>query len=331
MNGLDRGFRGLEIRCSIPLSYGPSEPAAFILPALPTSLIFTIDFLRWTICLLCSTLLMRLLPAAVDNPARKANLRFTNGESGRSPGLAILQNHAAAALTSGGQQSLKGGSVSDKKMVVTLRTVAERVGLAPCSVSAVLNKTPASLVIPQRTKDRIFRAVAELNYQPNFSARSLRTKRTHMLAVISNDFGRAPVAQVVAGMERMLRHRGYLLALGVLDRPSEWTRLSPQLCQRGVEGVMAIGVTLPRELTLPAVSVHLGCLNFEEAFTPGPLAEDAGARLRELGESAAETVLSKIENKSAPRRTRIVFRPPHAAFTFPGAGLAGPAEQPHAD
>ena len=34
--------------------------------------------------------------------------------------------------------------MSDKKAVVSLRTVAERVGLAPCSVSAVLNRTPAS-------------------------------------------------------------------------------------------------------------------------------------------------------------------------------------------
>jgi len=218
--------------------------------------------------------------------------------------------------------------VSEKKSVVTLRTVAERVGLAPCSVSAVLNKTPASLAIPQHTKDRIFRAAAELNYQPNISARSLRTKRTHMVAVISNDFGRAPVGQVVAGMERMLRRRGYLLALGVLDRPSEWTHLSLQLHQRGVEGVLAMGVSLPRELTLPAVSVHLGCLNLEEPLAQGPLAENAGAWLRELGESAAETMLSKIENKSAPRRTRIVFRPPEASFTFPGAGLGFPVENP---
>ncbi|MGO9084589.1 MAG: LacI family DNA-binding transcriptional regulator [Candidatus Sulfotelmatobacter sp.] len=211
--------------------------------------------------------------------------------------------------------------MSEKKMVVTLRTVAERVGLAPCSVSAVLNKTPASLAIPQHTKDRVFRAAAELNYQPNFSARSLRTKRTHMVAVISNDFGRVRVGQVVAGMERMLRRRGYLLALGVLERPSEWTRLSLQLYQRGVEGVMVMGVSLPRELTLPAVSVHLGCLNLEEPLAQGPLAEDAGAWLRELGESAAQTMLSKIENKSAPRRTRIVFKPPHTAFGFPGTGL----------
>ena len=55
---------------------------------------------------------------------------------------------------------------------VTLKTVAERVGLAPCSVSAILNNTEASRAIPQRTKDRVYRAASELNYRPNYWARS---------------------------------------------------------------------------------------------------------------------------------------------------------------
>jgi hypothetical protein len=205
--------------------------------------------------------------------------------------------------------------VSDKKTVVTLRTVADRVGLAPCSVSAVLNGTPASMAIPQPTRDRVFRAAAELNYQPNFSARSLRTKRTHIVAVVSNDFGQSAVGQVVAAMERTLRRRGYLLALGAIDRPSEWASLSAQLHQRGIEGVVAVGASLPRELELPSVSVHFGDLNLQQ-----PMAADSGSRLSELGESAAEAILSKIENptvptaaaKAAPRRTRIF---PQLAFS----------------
>jgi len=191
--------------------------------------------------------------------------------------------------------------VPDNKAVVNLRTVAERVGLAPCSVSCILNKTAASLAIPQRTRDRVLRSAAELNYQPNFSARSLRTKRTHMVVVISADFGRPNVGPVVAGMERLLRERGYLLAIGAVGSPSEWTSLSVQLNQRGIEGVIALDANLPHELQLPSVSLHLGGLNM-----PQPLTEDVRAWLAGLGESAAKTVLAKIETKDAPRRTRIV-------------------------
>lgn len=214
--------------------------------------------------------------------------------------------------------------MSTVKIVANLRTVAERVGLAPCSVSAVLNNTPASRAIPQQTKDRVFQAAAELNYRPNLSARSLRTKRTHMVAVISDDFGRENVGRVVAGMERFLRQRGYLLALGALDRPSEWTNLSVQLRQRCIEGVITVGVSLPRELLLPAVSVHLGYLD-----VPEPAEAETNRWLEELGESAAEAVLTKIETKVetnvALRRTRILPKPPRACFAVQHASVAIPA------
>jgi len=182
--------------------------------------------------------------------------------------------------------------VPEKRPVVNLRTVADSVGLAPCSVSAVLNNTPASLAIPQHTKDRVFRAAAKLNYRPNLSARSLRTKRTHLIAVVSDNFGREQVAHVVAGMERRLRRKGYLLAMAALDRPSEWAALSVHLNQRGVEGIIAVGAKLPRDLDLPLAQVDLGCVNLGDSN-----AEDARLRLTGLGEFAAEAVMAKIESR----------------------------------
>ena len=93
-----------------------------------------------------------------------------------------------------------------RKDQITLKSVAERAGLAPCSVSAVLNNTPASRSIPQTTKERILRAAAELNYRPNLWARSLRTKRTRMVAVVSRDFGHPAVAKVLAAAHATLQH-----------------------------------------------------------------------------------------------------------------------------
>jgi len=65
---------------------------------------------------------------------------------------------------------------TDIAKTVTLRDVAGRVGLAPGTVSIVLNDTPRARAIPQRTKDRIFEAARELNYQPNPFARALRAR-----------------------------------------------------------------------------------------------------------------------------------------------------------
>ena len=211
--------------------------------------------------------------------------------------------------------------MSDKKTVVTLRTVADRVGLAPCSVSAVLNRTPASSGIPQRTKDRVFRAAAQLNYRPNLSARSLRTKRTHMVAVISRDFARAPVSRLIAGMERLLRRKGYLLVLGAFDSAAEWTNTVVDLQQRGVEGVLAIGTTPPREPDLPLVSVDLGFVPLRES-----LASDMAAWFAELAESAVESLLAKIEHHAVPRSSKIIPRLPHPYFNLPGVSLGSHGE-----
>jgi LacI family transcriptional regulator len=202
--------------------------------------------------------------------------------------------------------------LSDKKAVVSLRTVAERVGLAPCSVSAILNNTPASYAIPQRTKERVFRAAGELNYRPNLWARSLRTKRTRLVAAITSDIGRAPVARVVAGVQSFLHRRGYLLALGVFDCASEWNTIPLQLQQRGIEGVIAIDAILPQELELPVATVELEYFAFPER-----LADEMQTWLSELGESAAETVLSQIEKETAPRRMAVVPRLPSVSFDLP--------------
>lgn len=212
--------------------------------------------------------------------------------------------------------------MSAKEIVVNLRTVADRVGLAPCSVSAILNRTPASRAIPKQTHDRVFRAAAELNYQPNLSARSLRTKRTHMVALFSKDFERGEVGRLVSCMERVLRKRGYLLVLGAIDRPSEWSRLSVQLRQRGVEGLIAVGMTTPRELAMPAVSVHLG-----DSTAEANLGGMEPANVSDLADSAINALLAKIETK-VPGKTRAFSPQPHTYLAAnAGVGAVEFAEQ----
>ena len=215
--------------------------------------------------------------------------------------------------------------MSDKKTAVSLRTVAERVGLAPCSVSAVLNNTPASWAIPQRTKERVFRAAGELNYRPNLWARSLRTKRTRVVAAVTSDIGQAPVARVVAGVQKLLHRRGYLLALATFDCASEWNTIPVQLQQRGIEGVIAIDAILPQELALPVASVELEYMDF-----PEPLADETRAWLSELGESAADAVLRQIEKESVPRRMKVVPKLPNAYFDLANARLGAEVGAPNA-
>jgi DNA-binding LacI/PurR family transcriptional regulator len=67
------------------------------------------------------------------------------------------------------------GHLTKNPKAVTLKAVAEYVGLATGTVSLVLNHQPES--IPQQTRDRVFAAARKLNYQPNPFARALRTRQ----------------------------------------------------------------------------------------------------------------------------------------------------------
>jgi len=66
---------------------------------------------------------------------------------------------------------------NSQKAPVTLKTVAEHLGLSSGTISLVLNNAPQAVSIPQRTKDRVIAAARELGYQPNLLARALRTRQ----------------------------------------------------------------------------------------------------------------------------------------------------------
>ena len=175
---------------------------------------------------------------------------------------------------------------------VTLRTVAERVGLAPCSVSAILNNSEAGRSIPQQTRDRVWRAVQQLNYRPNYSARSLRTKRTYTVALLAPDIGHAPAARIVAGAEEYLRRMGYCLLIGTYDESTDWLQnhFTP-LRQRGVEGIIAVQTKPPLPADFPTVFVDLP-VNLGE-----PMLVIHQQKLEKLGRDCADSIVRQIEPK----------------------------------
>ena len=76
-----------------------------------------------------------------------------------------------------GKNNQNGNSFAhDGKRPVSLKQMAEYLGLSPTSLSLVLNETEAANAIPQETKDRIFEAARKFNYKPNYIARSLRVQ-----------------------------------------------------------------------------------------------------------------------------------------------------------
>src|SRR5438477_13207016 len=99
--------------------------------------------------------------------------------------------------------------LGQKPGVITLKAVAQHIGLTAGTVSAVLNDSASARSIPQQTKDRIHAAAKELNYRPNFFARTLRSKRTYTIGVIAEEIGDSYGSMVISGIEQYLRKRDY--------------------------------------------------------------------------------------------------------------------------
>lgn len=143
-----------------------------------------------------------------------------------------------------------------KPEVITLKAVAQHVGLTPGTVSAVLNNAPSARSIPQDTKDRIHAAAKELNYRPNFFARTLRNKRTYTIGVILEEIGDTYGSAIVSGIEQCLRRNDYFF-LTVAHRHNQelLNRYSHILSERGVEGIITVDTTVQEVPVLPTVAV----------------------------------------------------------------------------
>src|SRR5437660_488628 len=120
---------------------------------------------------------------------------------------------------------------------VTLRTIADRLQLTPGTVSAALNNSAAARSIPEHTKQRILTAAHELNYRPNFFARSLRLQRTYTIGVIAEEIGDAYGSMIISGIERHLRENNFFFLTVIHRHDNKLLQTYSQMLQsRGVEG-----------------------------------------------------------------------------------------------
>ncbi len=166
--------------------------------------------------------------------------------------------------------------------------VARLAGVSHQTVSRVVNDHPN--VRPQ-TRDNVLAAISKLAYRPNAAARTLVTRRTHTLGVISCDTDLFGPASMLYGIEQAAAG-AYFVSIASLPAIDHGAALDAveRLLGQGVEGVIVIAPStsavaalggMPPEVPLVAV----GC------GTSAPLASVAvdniaGAR------SATEYLLS---------------------------------------
>lgn len=139
---------------------------------------------------------------------------------------------------------------------VSLKALAEHVGLSQAAVSFVINRSPAAKSIPPRTQELIRAAARELNYRPNHLARSLRQQRSFTIGVVVPEISEGYAALVMSGIEDYLLEEGYFYFVVSHHHRHELIEEYPLLLQqRAVEGLIAVDTVLSDQMDVPGVAV----------------------------------------------------------------------------
>lgn len=127
-------------------------------------------------------------------------------------------------------------------MSPTIKDVAQRAGVAVSTVSLVTNGKGR---VSPATRERVLRAVAELNYHPHRSARGLVTQRSGNLGFILTDdhFSRAEpfYTKVFLGTEFEARAHDYYILLTTVPLRFRQQAAPRFLLERDVDGVIFAG------------------------------------------------------------------------------------------
>jgi LacI family transcriptional regulator len=139
---------------------------------------------------------------------------------------------------------------------VSLKHLAEHLGLSQAAVSFVINRSPAAKSIPHRTQELIRKAARELNYRPNHLARSLRQQRSFTIGVVVPEISEGYAALVMSGIEDHLLQEGYFYFVVSHRHRSELIEEYPLLLQqRAVEGLILVDTALTDEVEVPSIAV----------------------------------------------------------------------------
>jgi len=99
-------------------------------------------------------------------------------------------------------------------MNVRMKDIAKDLGVSMITISKVLRNHPD---IGEETRERVLARVKELDYRPNFAARSLVTGRSYLVGLVVPDLLHPFFAEVAKSLSEVLRQSGYYLIVSSSD------------------------------------------------------------------------------------------------------------------
>lgn len=137
----------------------------------------------------------------------------------------------------------------------TMNDVAARAGVSLKTVSRVVNGEPG--VLPA-TAERVARAIADLGFRRNDSARQLRTGRAAGIGLILEDVADPFYSVLTRAVEQVVRANDCLLLTGSCDDdPDREQELAMALCERRVDGLVIVPAATDHAYLAPEMNAGL--------------------------------------------------------------------------
>ena len=214
---------------------------------------------------------------------------------------------------------------------IGIKDVAVAAGVSVTTVSHVLNEVSYARISPE-TRDKVRTIAEQLGYGPNRLAQALRTQRTGMLGLVSEDIATTPHAgRIILGAEEAAKARGYnLMIINTSGSASLESRQADveALLERRVDGIL-YATMYHRNVELPANLGSVPSVLVDSEATGGNITavipdEEGGARaavgaLLEAGHTRVGFI-NNTDDVPATRQRLQAFR-----ATLTEAGLDGGA------
>lgn len=215
---------------------------------------------------------------------------------------------------------------------VTLHDVAKHAGVSYQTVSRVVNETS---YVSESTRQRVAGAIKALNYQPNHAARSLVTRRSNLLEVVTYGGHQYGPSQMVIHVERAARKLGYnLIVTNVAEMNTrEFKEALNTISGRLVDGIILItpvsGVepddlqTLCSGIPFVMIDTHLGSNTPSVVINQHYGSQLATEHLLELGHQRICEISGPLNWFGAVARHNSWVATVEAAGLVPGRSIEG--------
>jgi LacI family transcriptional regulator len=134
------------------------------------------------------------------------------------------------------------------QMSATLSDIAKDLNISIVTVSKALRNKGR---ISARTRNRVLKRAKELDYRPNWVARSLVTRRTYTIGLLLPDFTHPFFADIAKTIAETVRPRGYHVIISYFEEDPDLEKVEAEsLLARRVDGLILASSQSPRRLEL---------------------------------------------------------------------------------